>query len=189
MKNKLLISSFLSIGIAGYIIYSGQPDAAPPVHQIQNSFSKPLLTAKQQKTLWQASQASPSNEDSLPAEIQVEYIQAKPEALTHLSEGQKVSFFIPQEQAEYTGTIEKSYSQFNDKVTVSSGSIEGADELSSFTVTRGPESTLIMVATENSIYQVEIDNRTGQGTVIDDRSLDYFRKHDDSQLTPPEGLS
>ncbi len=189
MKNKLLISSFLSLGISGYVIYANQPEPTSVAAQVQDSNSKPSITANSQKTLWQASQTYPSYQDTLPDEIQVEYIQANPEALKHLSEGQKVSFFIPQEQTEYAGTIEKSYSQFNDKVTVSSGSIEGADKLSSFTVTRGPESTLIMVATENSIYQVEIDNKTGQGTVIDDRSLDYFRKHDDSQLTPPEGLS
>ena len=112
-----------------------------------------------------------------------------PNAFDNLVEGQKVALFIPQTGQEYTGTIEQSHQQFGGQVKVSSGSIEGGDQFSSFTVTKGIQSTLVMVATNEGIYQVEIDNKTGNGTVIDDQALDHFRKEDDTLITPPEGIS
>lgn len=125
----------------------------------------------------------------LPEEVLVEHIQIEIDAFDNLNSGKKLSIYIPQEQQDYVGTVENSYKQFGGQVKVSSGSLENGQPLSSFTVTKGAELTLVMVATGEKIYQIEIDNGTGAGTVIDDQSLDYFRKHDDGQIPPPEGIS
>ena len=154
-----------------------------------------LLNNPNQKTqataLWRSAQQTHSQEvaDPLAGKIDVAYIQAQSSVLAQLNEGQQVSFFIPQNQKEYQGVVESHYQQFDGKVSVSKGRLEEGDELTSFMVTKGPDTTLVMVATDEGVYQIEIDNDTGQGTVIDDRALDYFRKHNDSILTPPEGLS
>lgn len=125
----------------------------------------------------------------LPEDVLVEHIQTEIDAFDNLNSGKKLSIYIPQEQLNYVGTVEQSYKQFGGQVSVSSGSIENGQSFSSFTVTKGAELTLVMVATGEKIYQIEIDNETGAGTVIDDQSLDYFRKHDDGQIPPPEGIS
>lgn len=141
------------------------------------------------KQLWQTASKSEVPIQSLPEEILVEPIQVSPHAFDNLVEGQKVALFIPQTGQEYTGTIEQNHQQFGGQVSVSSGSIEGGDQFSSFTVSKGTQSTLVMIATNEGIYQVEIDNKTGIGTVIDDKELDHFRKEDDTLTTPPEGVS
>jgi len=126
---------------------------------------------------------------SLPSEIIAESIQTEPHAFDHLTQGEELTIFIPQEQQGFNGTVKTYHQQFGGKVNVSSGSIENGNDFSSFTVTKGPELTLIMLATGENIYQIEINNVTGEGTVINDKSLDYFRKHDDGEMTPPEGIS
>jgi len=125
----------------------------------------------------------------LPDEVLVEHIQLKPNPYENLKNGERLSIFIPQEQQDYTGTVEKNYQQFDGQIEVSTGPIENGKQFSSFTVTKGPELTLIMVATGDSIYQIEIDNKTGTGTVINDQALDFFRKDDDAIVAPTEGIS
>ncbi len=141
------------------------------------------------KPLWQLADSIPKSSQTLAAEIPVEHITVSADAFSHLTVGQKVSLYIPQENKDYIGTVTENYQQFKGKVKISSGEIDNGSQFSSFTVTQGSESTLVMIATNESVYQVEIDNSTGNGTVIDDRALDYYRKHDDSLHTPPEGIS
>ena len=217
MNKKTILTTFVCLTTLGFGFYAqnstnkqtnlnpqlaeNQPALRSPIdkqHKPKSPTGKqhtPVLISKQKISeqpvnhLWQPASTSDERRQSLPEEIFVEHIQVTPNAFDKLSEGQKVALFIPQESHEYIGTIEQSHQQFGGQVKVSSGSIENGDQLSSFTVTKGPESTLVMIATDDAIYQVEINNKTGNGTVIDDRSLDHFRKKDDSQMTPPEGIS
>ena len=160
-----------------------------PLVQTQRSMIKDEANEATLKQLWKTANNSPELTQDLPAEILVAHIQAEPDAFDNLDVGQKVDLYIPQESQAYTGIVKENFKQFNGQVNVSSGSIENGDQFSSFTVTKGLETTIVMVATNQGIYQVEINNKTGAGTVIDDQSLNYFRKHDDTQTTPPEGIS
>lgn len=187
MKKYILL--FVSgIAVLGYFMQ----EKVPITPGQTNNFPKQVVRSKTQiNKLWQnvADPAQNPHKDPLDSVIELAYIQAEPLKLANLTEGQTVNFEIPQTQKSYQGLVESNYQQFDGKVKVVKGKITGGDALSSFSITSGPETTLVMVATEDSVYQIEIDNRTGYGTVIDDRALDYFRKQDDAQLTPPEGLS
>ncbi len=192
MKIKTLLVPIIGLSIVGSLMLKQD-------NITQNSFvaakkTENALGFKQATTVTAMSQNQSvidthQQEQLLPEEILVEHIQTQANDFNHLTQGHKLTIYIPQEQQDYSGTIEKNHQQFGGKVQVASGSIDDGQPFSSFTVTKGPELTLVMVATGEKIYQVEIDNKTGAGTVIDDQALDYFRKHDDGQETPPEGIS
>ena len=195
MKIKTLLIPVLGFSIVGVLMLkqdnAAQNDFVPSLAAEatgNNLASKQtgIITAKVQRL---SVIEEPKQVQQLPAEILVEHIQTQPNDFDHLTQGKKLSIYIPQEQQDYSGTVNKSHQQFGGQVQVATGSIDDGQPFSSFTVTKGPELTLVMVATGEKVYQVEINNKTGAGTVIDDQSLDYFRKHDDGQATPPEGIS
>ncbi len=203
MNSKLMLAGLISFGLSVAFVLNRfqepdkhiEPLKTQSVRSVRSNLQKSLLKTGEDDSvisahrLWQpANLYSPSTQE-LPAEIEVRHIQARVDIFDNLTEGKKISLFIPQEQHEFIGVVEQSYRQFGGRVQVSSGSIKEGDQFSSFTVTKGPETTLVMVATGESVYQVEINNQTGSGTVIDDRALDIFRTQDDTQLTPPEGIS
>ncbi len=174
--------------------FQGSSEVSPLAMKQASKHSNPSdsntnAASNQPSQLWQAANSVPAHKQSLDAEVAVEYIQSSPELFKQLHVGERVALYIPQENRDYIGTVNESYEQFQGKIKVSSGPIENSSEFSSFTVTKGDETTLVMVATDEGIFQVEIDNETGNGTVIDDRSLDFYRKHDDSLSPPPEGIS
>jgi len=187
MKKHILLF-VIGIAVLSYFMQANVPVAADKTGSLPKQVARSKTQTDQ---LWQnvADPAQLQHKDPLDSVIELAYIQADPDRLANLTEGQRVNFEIPQTQKTYQGVVESYYQQFDGKVKVAKGKITGGDAFSSFSITSGPETTLVMVATEDSIYQIEIDNRTGYGTVIDDRALDYFRKQDDAQLTPPEGLS
>ncbi len=189
MNKKFLPFLFIAVivGVAGFQFNSSEQRQNMAATSAKKSSLKTSSTA-----LWRAAPPQSQSADAvdpLADKIEVAHIQAQSAQLAQLAEGQRVSFFIPQNQKEYQGVVESHYRQFDGKVSVSKGRLDAGDELTSFMVTKGPDTTLVMVATDDGVYQIEIDNQSGLGTVIDDRALDYFRKHDDSILTPPEGLS
>ncbi len=193
MKLKTLMVPILGLSIIGISLLkqnstthiSSEQKIAEADKGIDHAFGKTRTFAAS----GQAPVEILDRKQKLPDEIPVEQIQTQPNAFDHLSNGQKLAFFIPQEQQDYIGTVEKYHTQFNGQVQVSTGSIDDGRRFSSFTVTKGPELTLVMVATGEKVYQIEINNKTGTGTVIDDQSLDYFRKHNDGRTPPPEGIS
>lgn len=193
MKIQALIISILVGSILGILSFQqDSPELSNSVQNIAEAATDNGLVSKQTKAIAVNGQATVNISERaqrLPVEVQVEHIQIQPNAFDGLSNGQKVAIYIPQEQQDYIGTVEKNHQQFDGQVQVSTGSINDGQQFSSFTVTKGPELTLVMVATGEKIYQIEINNKTGAGTVIDDQSLDHFRKHDDSRATPPEGIS
>jgi len=193
MKIKTLLIPAIGLSIAGVLAFKqGEIDqftASPEVITTTKAPHSPIQINEMTENATESENVTVAEVQALPDEIIVEHIQTEPNAYDHLKEGEKLSLFIPQEQHDYIGTVEKSYQQFGGQIKVSTGSLDSNQQLSSFTVTKGPELTLIMVATGDSIYQIEIDNKTGAGTVIDDQALDYFRKDDDAISTPPEGIS
>ncbi len=185
---KFIIPLATGFIVLGYLMQANPPsasgaDGGTPVQVVSSDIKI--------KRLWKKA-VNPSEfkkKDPMDTDIEMAYIQAEPDRLANLVEGQTVQFEIPQTQKTYQGVVESQYKQFDGKVSVSKGRLEDGDELTSFMLTRGPDTTVVMVVTDDGVYQIEIDNQTGQGTVIDDRALDAFRQHNDSILTPPEGLS
>lgn len=194
MKIKTVLISIIGFSIVGLSVYklNASPQAViqTKTAQLIAKHEAPELTNEINTSgHWKLSVESPAPKQAFSDEVAVEYIKIEPNTFDHLQNGEKLTIHIPQEQQDYVGTVEKSYEQFGGQVKVSTGSIENGQQFSSFTVTKGPELTLVMVATGEKIYQVEINNKTGIGTVIDDQALDVFRQHDDGQATPPEGIS
>ena len=193
MKIKTLIIPMLGVfSIGGLLLNHDFSDASSQVniasqsaYQQQSKDTHDFESIRQ----WQSVTNNPKLTQNLPDEIEVFHIQTQTNAFDQLKKGEKLTLYIPQEDQNYIGTVEKNHQQFDGLVQVSSGSIDDGQPFSSFTVTKGSELTLVMVATGEKVYQIEIDNKTGTGTVIDDQSLDHFRKHDDGQITPPEGIS
>jgi len=191
MKIKILLIPVIGFSIVGLFVFTQDDGKQIPKTAIA-SVSAPLNSKPADKIKPVKSQGVndiAAKTQQLPDEILVEHIQTKVDEYNHLKKGDKLSIYIPQEQQDYMGTVEKNYQQFDGLVKVSTGPIDAGKQFSSFTVTKGPELTLIMVATGDSIYQIEIDNKTGAGTVINDKALDFFRKDDDAIVTPSEGMS
>ncbi len=147
-----------------------------------------LLQPVKTRQLWQHAALQQRPKD-IPDNLYVEYIKVKQPGSMKLSEGEQVSLLIPQENKSFIGIIDESTRAYNGEITISSGTIENGDENASFSITEGENSTFITVATGESIYQVEINNQTGVGVVLDDRELNQYRKNEDGILPPPEGIS
>ncbi len=194
MKIKALIIPALGITILGGIYLKQDNSITPFILNVEKAPIGIPLVSKKPDTFeitrqWESVSDKSNPTQKLPQEIQVSHIKTQKDAFEYLKNGEKITLYIPQENQSYIGTVEKNHQQFGGRVQVSTGSIKDGNPFSSFTVTKGPELTLVMVATGEKIYQIEINNKTGAGTVIDDQSLDHFRKHDDGQVTPPEGIS
>lgn len=190
MKAKTLLP-FLGIGIVGSIYLSqdnipseSSVKSSSTIHQVSNG-----LITKNTVRQWQPIKGATRPTQTLPNEVEVTHIQVQANAFEKLKPGEKLTLFIPQENQNYIGTVQENHTQFGGQVQVSKGSIDDGHPFSSFSVTKGSELTLVMVSTGEKVYQIEINNKTGEGTVIDDQALDFFRQHDDGEITPPEGLS
>ena len=125
------------------------------------------IADSQAKQVWQPT-AQQQRPKMLPENLYVEYIKVADNSFKNLSEGQKISFLIPQENKSYIGIINESTRAFSDTVKMSAGDIDNGNEFASFSITEGKNTTFVTVATGESIYQVEIDNQSGIGTVMDD---------------------
>lgn len=147
-----------------------------------------VSSGEQIKQVWQpiAQQQQP---ETLPDNLHVEYIKIAENDSMNFSEGEHVSFLIPQENKSYVGIINESTRAFGGDVNIASGDIENGNEHASFSITEGENTTFITVATGESIYQVEIDNQSGVGVVLDDRELNQYRHKEDGITPPPEGVS
>jgi hypothetical protein len=159
------------------------------VDQARNLDDLPNDDAFEPEQIWQlATVVDQLRPKSLPDNVNVEYIKiADPKNLA-FSEGQKLSLLIPQENKFYVGTIEESTSEFDGTVVISSGDIKNGGLFSSFSIVEGENTTFVTVATGESIYQIEIDQKSGIGIVMDDRELDQYRHDDDGILPPLDGL-
>ena len=150
--------------------------------------SSKLFQRASVKQLWQPISPQQHPQD-IPDNLYVEYIKTNQPGDLNIAEGQQVSLLIPQENKSFIGVIDESTRAYGGEITISSGTIENGDENASFSITEGKNTTFITVATGESIYQVEINNRTGVGVVLDDRELNQYRQNEDGILPPPEGIS
>lgn len=169
--------------------------------QPTSSEKRAITATPNSKAEWENNTAAFSNEkqvwkpistqrpNTLPDGLHAEYIKVEENIGLTFSKGQKLSFFIPQENNSYAGTISESAHVFEGDIKIFSGDIENGNELASFSITESKNTTFVTIATGESIYQVEIDNHSGIGTVLDDRELNQYRLHDDAILPPPEGVS
>jgi len=165
---------------------TGEKNKVFSAHLNSTISKKPIseLSRKDPRKLWKSipQQEKPA---SLPDNVEVEFIQMPDGALQNLQVGEKIDLLIPQKGRAYVGTVKKTSSRFSDgNVKVSSGPLDNGQDFSSFSIVEGDKITLVTVATGAEIYQVEIDNKTGVGTVLDDRELQQFRQGNDN-LSPP----
>lgn len=85
--------------------------------------------------------------------------------------GQPLQLDIPQEDFPVYGVVSDMRNALGGRVTVWSGPVDGVHETASFTITRGQKMTYITVATGDSIYEVSIDNSSGDGIVVNEADL------------------
>ncbi len=179
-----------------YFVLPTQPEQTgnEKISLVKKSNSKLSSLISKSKATNQAEQvwqpiAQQQHPEMLPDNLYVEYIKVADKSSMKFSEGQKVSFLIPQENKSYIGTIIESTRAFGGDVKISSGDIENGNEFASFSITEGEKTTFVTVATGESIYQVEIDQQSGIGVVMDDRELNQYRHNEDGIFPPPEGIS
>ncbi len=122
--------------------------------------------------------------DSIPAGVEVAFIDGNGLAVDGLTQGARIDFPIPQESHVYSGVVSETHSRFGGKVRVATGTLDSELPFAKFSIVDDGDLALVMVATGESVYQIEIDRRTGIGTVLDDRQLDRFRQVDDGLLPP-----
>ncbi len=98
-----------------------------------------------------------------------ERLKADTEALTKLQVGQVLEFFVPQLGETFQSEIESTSNQLGD-VKVWKGKINGENqEDGNFIITQGKIMTNVILATNEGIYNVHINNENGESTIIDDR--------------------
>ncbi len=138
--------------------------------------------------LWQ-SQSNSERPENFPADAEISFIKVNENLRRKFSEGEKVALLIPQENKVYEGQVVSSTKAFSGEVNMTEGKLENGNPFASFSITSDSNTTLATVATGESIYQIEIDNQTGVGFVMDDRELDSLKHPEDGILPPPEGVS
>jgi len=101
--------------------------------------------------------------------VHEELIKTDSETLATVQVGQVLDFFVPQLGESFQSKVSSTSNQFGE-VKVWKGSIEGEEEnKSNFIMTRGEKMTHVVLSTSEGNYTVNIDNKTGEGTVVDDR--------------------
>ncbi len=154
---------------------------APPYsdsESLENQFEKILTSATTEietpfdepVSLWEQDDASPEQASEADNTIEhEERIKVDAEALTKLQVGQVLEFFVPQLGETFQSEIESTSNQLGD-VKVWKGNIQGENqEDGNFIITQGKIMTNVVLATNEGIYNVHINNETNEGTIIDDR--------------------
>lgn len=138
---------------------------------------------RQAISLWQ--KADQDNVTTDPDQLRVEHVVADPTALTQLEVGRKVDFVIPHTDEAVSGEITAQQSA-NNGVKVYDIKLNNNNPLTGAQIVRGKQSTDVAVITEQGNYTVSINNKTGAGTVIDDRDLNIYRTESDVVLVPTQ---
>lgn len=98
----------------------------------------------------------------------IEPVRTDPNFLADLQVGQALDFFIPQLGQSFQGVIDTTSKQMGG-VKVWKGSIQDDDEKSNVLITQGKSMTHVVLTTTKGVYAVQIDNKSGEGAVIDER--------------------
>lgn len=158
------------------------------IRQFASPDSRKVDAGNDKQVVWQPSIAAQPEVFQLALDAHVEYIQVQPVA-QNLKIGQKLALFIPQENRFYSGTVTESSVEHAGAAKIVAGELDDGTDFASFSLIQGKTMTFATVATGSSIYQVEIDNRSGIGIVMDNRELEPYSHPDDGILPPPEGIS
>ncbi len=155
-----------------------QTEAYSDSESVENQFEKILTSANTEVkvpsdepvSLWEqdnvSQQLNSETDDTIEHE---ERIKADTEALTKLQVGQVLEFFVPQLGETFQSEIESTSNQLGD-VKVWKGKINGENqEDGNFIITQGKIMTNVILATNEGIYNVHINNENGESTIIDDR--------------------
>jgi hypothetical protein len=114
-----------------------------------------------------------------------ERIKTDTEALTKLQVGQVLEFFIPQLGETFQSEIESTSNQLGD-VKVWKGKInEKNQEDGNFIITQGKNMTNVILAPNEGIYNVHINNENGESTIIDDREYSSRISDTDDSIPYP----
>lgn len=130
--------------------------------------------------LWDVADDADTTYHGIPAKA----INVDPDVLANLEVGQPLELAIPQEDTSIFAVIEETHSQLNGKIQVWSGPVDGSHETASFTITQGTKTTYVTVATGKNIYEVAIDNESGDGSVVNEVDM-TAGKHGDDVVIPP----
>ncbi|GEM_PF-1976912 len=181
--------SFLGIidgdGVYRRVIVTGVAgDGTDPIMTAQLSSNDSGLRVVSDKiedrpvSLWQLSDGS---KHSVTREegISSEPIVLLPDAFDKVVLGQPLQLEIPQEEVPLYGIVSDMHTELNGKVTVWSGPLDGSHETASFTITKGSITTYVTVATGGSIYEISVDNDTGEGSVFNEEDLTRGKQGDD----------
>jgi hypothetical protein len=143
-------------------------------------------TDEETLSLWQTS----DDEEVLPGEeglpgyegLNTTPVQVDLDMLSNLQVGQQLELHIPQANAFYFGQIQESHSELGGKVQAWSGDLNDGEELTGFTITQGKRMTFVVVSAASGTYQIDIDNESGNGVVVDMREFAKFHTPDDAVI-------
>jgi hypothetical protein len=138
---------------------------------------------RQALSLWQ--QADQDNNVISPDQLRIERVIADPAVLNQLEVGRKINFFIPHTYETVSARI-TAQQPSNNGVKVYDITLNDNIPLTGAQIVRGKKSTEATVITEQGTYTVSIDNKTGEGSIIDDSDLNIYRTGNDSILVPTQ---
>lgn len=131
---------------------------APPRTQIQSAGDKLALWHK--ATIPEAAIQQPPLEHT-------EYISAEPGAIQGLLVGDPVEIHVPQTAQSYSGVVISETQHFG-KVRVLEVKLDFGDENNNMTITSGERQTFIALNTPDGIFNIQVDNQSGNGTVVNE---------------------
>ncbi len=82
-------------------------------------------------------------------------------------EGDPVEIYIPQTARSYSGMVVSETRHFG-KVRVLEVDLDYGDESNNMTITSGERQTFIALNTPDGIFNIRVDNQSGNGTVVNE---------------------
>ncbi|MCU7906030.1 MAG: hypothetical protein KZQ76_09245 [Candidatus Thiodiazotropha sp. (ex Epidulcina cf. delphinae)] len=103
-------------------------------------------------------------------EVPSEYIRTDPSVLAALGMSSQVEVYIPQTGRSYNGKVVKVNSIVSG-VAHLDVELDDVDNIYRMSINRGTQATYIWVATPEGVFNVEIDNKSGEGKVTNDADI------------------
>ncbi|MCU7934900.1 MAG: hypothetical protein KZQ99_08475 [Candidatus Thiodiazotropha sp. (ex Dulcina madagascariensis)] len=147
-------------------IGSGPEDIAGSSGDYNGSDSAQQAISQEIVSLWDTDPTlKPINE-----EVPSEYIRADPSVLAALGMSSQVEVYIPQTDRNYTGKVVEVDSIVSG-VTNLNVELDDVESFYRMSINRGALATYIWVATPEGVFNVEIDNESGEGKVTNDADI------------------
>ncbi|MES9845585.1 MAG: hypothetical protein ABW162_14145 [Candidatus Sedimenticola sp. PURPLELP] len=136
--------------------------------------------------LWEPAAAG-DTPDHFASDMHLETILADPQQMGSISIGQTLELPIPQEGKVYQAMIMESGSLLNGAVKTWMGSFDSNGHVGTLTLVRGEGLTVASLATDDTVYSIEIDNETGLGHVLDEKEQAAYYDNDVIAVSIEEG--